>query len=73
VHGRLAYQRFRAEVRTEHFRHSFLARPLAERRAIASQMRDASRKHQQDQPADAGPTWTPAWRCSGCTRPARRC
>jgi len=48
-----AYQRFRAEVRTEHFRHSFLARPLAERRAIASQMRDASRRHQQDQPAEA--------------------
>ena len=48
-----AYQRFRAEVRTEHFRNAFLARPLAERRALAAQMRDASRKHQQDRPAEA--------------------
>ena len=47
------YQRFRAEVRTERFRNGFLARPLAERRAIAAQMRDASRRHQQDRPAEA--------------------
>ena len=76
-----AYQRFRAEVRTEHFRHSFLARPLAERRAIASQMRDASRRHQQDQPAScihctAMPASTSAQASSGrscwCLRLASR-
>ena len=44
-----AYQRFRAEVRTEHWRSGFLARPLAERRALAAQMRKASQQHQKDQ------------------------
>lgn len=41
-----AYQRFRTEVRTESWRDAFLARPLAERRAIAERMREASRAHQ---------------------------
>jgi len=39
----LAYQAFRQEVRTPQWIDAFLARPYAERRAIASQMRDASR------------------------------
>lgn len=43
------YQRFRAEVRTAHWRQSFLARPLAERRALAAQMRAASAAHQRGQ------------------------
>jgi UDP-2,3-diacylglucosamine hydrolase len=38
-----AYQAFRQEVRTPQWNASFLARPYAERRAIAAQMRDASR------------------------------
>ena len=44
-----AYQQFRAEVRTAHWRDGFLARPLAERRELAAQMRDASMRHQRDQ------------------------
>jgi len=44
-----AYQQFRAEVRTAHWREAFLARPLAERRELASQMREASQRHQRDQ------------------------
>lgn len=43
------YQRFRAEVRTERWRQDFLARPLAERRALALQMRAASQQHQRGQ------------------------
>lgn len=42
-----AYQRFRAEVRTAHWREAFLARPLAERQTIARQMREASDEHQR--------------------------
>lgn len=44
-----AYQRFRAEVRTERWCRDFLARPLAERRALAARMRDASMAHQRNQ------------------------
>ncbi len=40
------YQRFRAEVREPAWQAAFLARPLAERRAIARLMRDASMAHQ---------------------------
>lgn len=40
------YQRFRAEVRSDAWRRSFLARPLAQRREIARAMRDASITHQ---------------------------
>jgi UDP-2,3-diacylglucosamine hydrolase len=50
------YQRFRAEVRGERWRAEFLARPLAERQAIARAMRDASertkRSLRRDQWAD---------------------
>ena len=46
-----AYQRFRAEVRNETWRQAFLARPLAERRAMAARMRDASMAHQRGQDA----------------------
>lgn len=41
-----AYQRFRQEVRQDAWRDHFLARPLAERRALAAQMRAASRARQ---------------------------
>jgi UDP-2,3-diacylglucosamine hydrolase len=44
-----AYQQFRAEVRTAHWRDGFLARPLTERRELAAKMRDASMRHQRDQ------------------------
>jgi UDP-2,3-diacylglucosamine hydrolase len=44
-----AYQQFRAEVRTAHWREAFLARPLAERREVAAKMREASKRHQRDQ------------------------
>jgi len=42
------YQNYRAEVRSDSWRERFLAMPLAQRRAIARQLRDASeaRKHQ---------------------------
>jgi UDP-2,3-diacylglucosamine hydrolase len=42
------YQNYRAEVRSDVWRERFLAMPLAQRRAIARQLRDASeaRKHQ---------------------------
>lgn len=39
----VAYQTFRQEVRTPQWIAAFLTRPYAERRAIAAQMRDASR------------------------------
>jgi UDP-2,3-diacylglucosamine hydrolase len=41
------YQRFRAEVRSDAFRSAFFAKPLAERRAIAQAMRDASEQRKQ--------------------------
>lgn len=41
------YQRFRAVVRTEQAREDFLARPLAERRALAAQIRAVSMQQQQ--------------------------
>jgi UDP-2,3-diacylglucosamine hydrolase len=47
----LAYQRFRAQVRSEAWRDEFLAKPLAERRRLARQMRDASRQRQIDSAA----------------------
>lgn len=37
-----AYQAFRTEVRSDVWRHTFLAKPLAERQQIARHMRDAS-------------------------------
>lgn len=41
------YQRFRKQVRSPAWQAAFLARPLAERVALAAQMRAASREHQQ--------------------------
>ncbi|MFT3777302.1 MAG: UDP-2,3-diacylglucosamine diphosphatase [Ottowia sp.] len=56
--GDVAYQRFRAQVRTADWQQAFLARPLAERQAIARQMRAQSARHQADAgfyaDADAG-------------------
>ena len=43
------YQRFRAIARSEAWRATFLARPLAERRELARQMRDASTQRQRAQ------------------------
>jgi UDP-2,3-diacylglucosamine hydrolase len=51
--GDVDYQRFRDMVRSDEWRNAFLARPLAERNQLASQMRDTSKRHQQSQPADA--------------------
>lgn len=44
-----AYQRFRAEVRTPIWQQTFLARPLAERLAIAREMRAQSERNKQTQ------------------------
>lgn len=41
----VAYQAFRQQVREPAFQAAFLARPVAERQAIARQARDASRRH----------------------------
>lgn len=43
------YQRFRAQVRAAGWQRDFLARPLAERQAIARQMRAQSEAHQATQ------------------------
>jgi UDP-2,3-diacylglucosamine hydrolase len=42
-----AYQRFRAVARTPQWQHDFLARPLPERLALAAQMREQSKAHNQ--------------------------
>ena len=42
-----AYMAFRAQVRTPHWQTTFLQRPLAEREALARQMREASEGHHQ--------------------------
>ena len=56
--GDVDYQQFRAQVRTAAWQQAFLARPLAERQAIARQMRAQSAQHQADAgfyaDADAG-------------------
>jgi UDP-2,3-diacylglucosamine hydrolase len=41
------YQRFRTEVRSPAWQHDFLARPLAQRRDLARQLRDASELRRQ--------------------------
>ena len=46
------YQRFRAQVRSEAWRAAVLARPLAERRALAQAMRDASEQRRQKMAAE---------------------
>lgn len=64
------YQRFRAQVRDPAWQAGFLARPLAERRALAQAMRDASREHQRDPStwADVDPEAAVSWlRETGCT------
>lgn len=45
----VAYQTFRAEVRSPAWRQAFLARPLAERARLARAMRDASQAHKRSQ------------------------
>ena len=49
----VAYQQFRAQVRSPQWQQAFLARPLAERQAIARQMRAQSQAHQATQAAYA--------------------
>nr|WP_242615437.1 UDP-2,3-diacylglucosamine diphosphatase [Sphaerotilus mobilis] len=44
-----AYQAFRTQVRSAAWQDSFLARPLAERRAIARQLREASEARKQSE------------------------
>lgn len=61
--GDTDYLRFRAEVRTTAWQQAFLARPLAERRAIARGLRDASEQRKRsdavyaDVDADAARGW----------------
>ncbi|MFM7506005.1 MAG: UDP-2,3-diacylglucosamine diphosphatase [Rubrivivax sp.] len=58
------YQAFRAEVRTETWRQGFLARPLAERLAIAGEIRQASRTRRQfdgDSATDVDPAEAVKW------------
>ena len=43
------YQRFRAQVRTPGWREAFLARPLAERMAVARSLRDGSEQRKREQ------------------------
>lgn len=64
-----AYMHFRAQVRGPAWQAQFLARPLAERQALARQMRDASSAHQAgkawaDVDADEAARWLAA---AGCT------
>ena len=58
-----AYQRFRAVARTPDWQAVFLAKPLAERLALAQAMRAQSEAHNQSMLsfADADPTLTAAW------------
>ncbi len=58
------YQAFRAEVRSEGWRQGFLARPLAERLAVAAEIRQASRTRRQfdgDSLADVDPAEAVKW------------
>lgn len=48
----IEYQRFRAQVRDPAWQAATLARPLAERRALARQIREASRQRKQDMAAE---------------------
>lgn len=60
-----AYQHFRAQVRQPAWQAAVLARPLAERLALATQMRDASRSHNEGRDrvtfADADPALATEW------------
>lgn len=57
------YQRFRLQVRDPDWQRLFLARPLAERRELARNMRDASRQHQNEMTvwADVDPGAALGW------------
>ena len=57
------YMRFRAEVRSPAWQQAFLARPLAERQALARQLRAQSeaRKRSGETYADLDPAATQAW------------
>jgi UDP-2,3-diacylglucosamine hydrolase len=46
----VAYQQFRTQVRSPEWQTHMLARPLAERRALAKQLRDGSQQAIQDKP-----------------------
>jgi UDP-2,3-diacylglucosamine hydrolase len=61
--GDEAYQRFRAVARTPQWQAEFLARPLAERQAMAQAMRAQSEAHNQSMPsfADADAALTRDW------------
>lgn len=66
-----AYQQFRAQVRAPGWQAAFLARPLAERLAVAAHMRAASLSRQASQQpetyADADPELAAAWlQAHGC-------
>lgn len=45
----VAYQQYRRQVRTDDWQYDFLARPLAERQALARQMRAQSQRHHATQ------------------------
>lgn len=49
-----AYQTFKAEVRNPQWQSEFLAKPLAERQAIAQGLRQASRENQANRPESIG-------------------
>jgi UDP-2,3-diacylglucosamine hydrolase len=53
--GDVDYQRFRRDVRSDDWQSEFLARPLAERRALARRMRDESDARKRGKPLDAWP------------------
>ena len=61
--GDIAYQRERAQVRTPEWMRNMLARPLAERQAVARQMRAQSQAHQAAQThyADVDPAAVLDW------------
>lgn len=68
--GDVDYQRFRAQVRDPRWQATFLTRPLAERRALAQVMRDASRQYQGEafEWADVDPECAQAWLTqAGCS------
>jgi UDP-2,3-diacylglucosamine hydrolase len=60
-----AYQRFRAEVRSDAWRREFLAKPLTERERLARAMRDASESAKRAKPvedwADVHPAAAVSW------------
>jgi UDP-2,3-diacylglucosamine hydrolase len=71
--GDTAYQRFRSEVRGAAWQQRFLSQPLADRRALARTMRDASeqlkRAARPEDWADVDDTAAAQWlREAGCTR-----